>query len=469
MSTEKKHPQTHPATKRAIALVRVSQRDKDALSPEVQRRAIVKLAAEHDDWTLRPADILDENVDDNGKVRNVSASWELKDRPKLRHAVEEVEAKRARVIVAERFDRMFRNELLRRMVVKRIEDAGGELWSATAGEMTKQSAEGRLAHNVNGDVSEYTRDTAIERSWDAVEVAIEEGRYTGPVAPLGYRHGDGGRLQPDPKTRRTIVAAFSLRADGKTVREVRDYLAKRGIKRTASGVRQMLSSKVYVGEIHAGRHTPNLKAHEPIIDRDVFNRVQKMVVLAGRNAKSERLLARQGLLRCESCGGRMSASSRGSVGYPFYRCANDECGAKLTISADVAERAVIEAVEEAGSARKGHAHAKQRANRAKLQAKAADEAYRKAQRILADSGDEAEAIAILAEKRAARDAARERAKTLADSVAPAVTVDVAKIFRDGTLDEKRAVLRSRVGRVTVAPAAPGRRGAARLTIELLGE
>ncbi len=110
---------------RAIGYVRVSQRDKDALSPEVQRRAIKKYAAENG-WSLRDEDILDENEDANGKVRNVSGSWELKDRPKLRYAIEEVEARRAKVILAERFDRMFRKETLRRMVVERIQDARGE-------------------------------------------------------------------------------------------------------------------------------------------------------------------------------------------------------------------------------------------------------------------------------------------------------------------------------------------------------
>src|ERR1700722_3092470 len=110
---------------RSIAILRVSQRKDDALSPEVQRRAVIKLAEEHG-WTLRAEDVLDENVT-NGKIRNVSGSWELKDRPKLRYAIEEVEAKRAHVIVAERFDRLFRNEILRRMVLKRIEDAGGQV------------------------------------------------------------------------------------------------------------------------------------------------------------------------------------------------------------------------------------------------------------------------------------------------------------------------------------------------------
>jgi hypothetical protein len=88
----------------------------------------------------------------------------------------------------------------------------------------------------------------------------------------------------------------------------------------------MLASRVYVGELHAGGHTPNLKAHPAIVDRDVFERVQRMSVPAGRNAKSDRLLARLGVLRCATCDGRMSASQTGR-GYAFYRCASNECAA----------------------------------------------------------------------------------------------------------------------------------------------
>ena len=140
-----------------MGIVRVSQRDKDALSPEVQRRAIIELAAEHG-WSLRDEDILDENVDTNGKVRNVSGSWELEDRPKLRYALEEVEAGRAQVIVSERLDRMFRNATCSRRWSS-VWRAGGKIVAVGQGS-DPRVAEGRLARNVNGDVSEYTLETA---------------------------------------------------------------------------------------------------------------------------------------------------------------------------------------------------------------------------------------------------------------------------------------------------------------------
>ena len=82
---------TASLTRRAIGIVRVSQRrDDDGHSAEVQVRAMLKQAAD-EDLTLVPADIWDENVDSNGSVRPASGGAALADRPKLLGAVEEVE------------------------------------------------------------------------------------------------------------------------------------------------------------------------------------------------------------------------------------------------------------------------------------------------------------------------------------------------------------------------------------------
>jgi DNA invertase Pin-like site-specific DNA recombinase len=448
-------------TARAIAIVRVSQRDADALSPEVQTRSVKRQGGEHG-WSLDPRDILDENVDDNGKVRNVSAAWTLEDRPKLKWAIEEVEAKRAKVIVAERFDRMFRDELLRRMVVKRIEAAGGQLWSE-AGQMTNQRAEGRLTHNVSGDVAEYTLHTAKERSWDAVEIAIEQGIFNGPMAPLGYLVGPDRRLMEKPARVgevehpevTAVKDAFDLRAGGATARRVQALLAERGIKRTLGGVRQMLASRVYVGELHAGQHTPNLAAHPAIIDRDVFERVQRMSVPAGRNTKSERLLARLGVLRCGTCGGRMSASLTGT-GYAFYRCANGECAQPVTISAPRVETSVHQAMPALLASRVGHA--------SEAEAALSDaEARYAAFNAIFDPLDQSD-VQRRQSLRSVRDSARSELASL-EGGASSEDVPIGKRWDELTFAEQRTGIRLYVDRIVVAPG----RGADRLTIQPLAK
>ena len=231
---------------------------------------------------------------------------------------------------------------------------------------------------MDGAVAQYTKRTAMGPRRDAVAIAIEQGKSPAPV-PAGYRRVDG-HLEPGPaKEVSTVRDAFEKRANGATIAEVQAFLAKRGIHRTVSGVRNMLTSKLYIGEVHFGDYTPNLKAHDPIIDRDVFDAVQKMVVTAGRKAKSERLLARLGILKCASCDGRMSASST-STGYAFYRCSSQACSKPVAIGADIVEREVIAAVVEAAGSRKGCAKLAHQARRAADQADRAQAAYERAQR-----------------------------------------------------------------------------------------
>ena len=61
---------------------------------------------------------------------------------------------------------------------------------------------------------------------------------------------------------------------------------------------------------HKGRVKTGGAEHEAIVkDRGLFERVQRRTVSRGRQAKSERLLARLGVLRCGTCGSRMVINS----------------------------------------------------------------------------------------------------------------------------------------------------------------
>jgi hypothetical protein len=100
---------------------------------------------------------------------------------------------------------------------------------------------------------------------------------------------------------------------------------------------------MYLGEIHFGE-LHNTHAHEPIInDRALFERVQRRTVSRGRQAKSERLLARLGVLRCGTCGSRMVINSDSGS----YRCGDtsaNRCRRRAAVKADRVEAMVLDAV-----------------------------------------------------------------------------------------------------------------------------
>ena len=67
-------------------------------------------------------------------------------------------------------------------------------------------------------------------------------------------------------------------------------------------------------------------AWEPVVDRDTWERAQKVAIPRGRRAKSFRLLARQGVLRCASCGARMVVGNSRPGGSGFVWAYSYECG-----------------------------------------------------------------------------------------------------------------------------------------------
>ena len=85
-------------------------------------------------------------------------------------------------------------------------------------------------------------------------------------------------------------------------------------------------------------------AHEAIVkDRGLFERVARRTVSRGRQAKSERLLARLGVLRCGTCASRMVINSDSGS----YRCGDtsaNRCRRRAAVKADRVEAMVLDAV-----------------------------------------------------------------------------------------------------------------------------
>jgi hypothetical protein len=114
--------------------------------------------------------------------------------------------------------------------------------------------------------------------------------------PLGYTRRDDGTLEPNPEEVPIVQQAFQMRATGASMTQIRGMLKSHGIERSHRGAQVMLASRVYLGEIHFGKLV-NLHAHEPIIERELWGRVQRMVIPRGPQPGSQRLLARLG---CEN-------------------------------------------------------------------------------------------------------------------------------------------------------------------------
>src|SRR6516164_8195512 len=310
---------------------------------------------------------------------DVSGKLPLARRPGLLRAIEMVEAGEADHIVVAYFDRLVRSLKVQLEVIERVEQAGGEIYAIDHGRLTNGTAATRMSNNLMGAAFQYYAEVTGEKVKAPQERVVARGVLPNSRISPGYLRGEDGVLVVERPKARIVVQAFERRDLGASLVEIQALLAKHGIERSISGVASMLRSRMYLGEIHFGE-LHNTHAHEPIIkDRALFERVQRRTVSRGRQAKSERLLARLGVLRCGTCCSRMVINSYSGS----YRCGDTSahrCRRRAAVKADRVEAMVLDAVRAYSTTPDAH----QRAPR-KRQIREADDAIVRASADLDDT------------------------------------------------------------------------------------
>jgi DNA invertase Pin-like site-specific DNA recombinase len=456
-------PSAVPALEYAVGVIRVSERgrrdDEHFKSPDEQKLKIQD--------ALRPLKI--ELAGTRSEI-DVKGRWPLKKRKGLTWAIEQIEAGYAKVLVVAYFDRLCRSIQVKSDVVTRVEAAGGRVLALDFGIVTEGTAVQWFSSTMVAAVAEYLSRSVGERLAGTQKMSIDAGVPIGTVGP-GYRKDEvTRRIALHPAEAAVMKEAFKMRATGSSWRAVRKYMADNGIVRTVGSVRKLLHSRTYLGVLFFGKLT-NPNNHEPIIDQVTFDLVAgkkgKAYGVPGR--KSELLLSSTRVLRCGTCGKALSAGSQvqGGKTWPLYRCnPNLVCARRVAIDARIADEAVANYVRQKLADESATEGPGMELTRAQAVAEEAQAAYARAMRNLADSKDEPEAQAILASKRAARDAASDRASELerrARSIGNAITLNAAADWDSLSLQGRRDLVTSVLERVEVAPGSRQFRGAGRLS------
>jgi site-specific DNA recombinase len=442
---------TKPVSSRAVGVVRVSRvgdrSGEQFVSPSEQRTRIEEACA-RDGLTL--ADTLEE--------LDVSGGAALPKRPGLRRAVEMVEAGEAEVVIVAFFDQLVRSLKVQLEVAERVEAAGGRIIALDVGEVGV-GATGKLTAQFLGAVAEYHRNVTAERTAEAKRRAIARGVPTFSKIPPGYQRCDNGTLTVDAHLAPVIVEAFRLRADGATVDNVRTHLRANGVIRSFHGTQAILGSRIYLGELRFGELV-NVASHPALVDAETWGKVQRMRSPRGRRAKSERLLARLGVLRCATCGARMVVATGNHGRYGVYRCPPvGDCPRRVTISAEIAERTVVDAVRDLLEGIEGTATIGGATDDAERAYEAAEAELAAAVEAFTGLDDVTAAQRRLLELREARDKTRDRLDELQAAQTPAVTL-TAKDWDSLRLDAQRALIAATVDRAEVKPG----RGPDRVTV-----
>jgi hypothetical protein len=274
---------------------------------------------------------------------DTSGTLPLSKRPKLLDALEKMERGKLKAIIFPYRDRSDRSIAVMTEVVERVDAADG-LLVAGGSVLTHKTADDWARSTIESFANEMPARYAREKVRAAHVAAVEAGIPPYPAVP-GYEKDADGHFVVVRKLAPIVRKAFTMRDKGESLKMIRRYLGEHGIERSYAGVESMLASETYIGNIVFGdlRHDG---AHKAIIRPDLWHRVQGRRAPRGRRPRSDRLLARQGVLVCGSCGGRMSATN--AHGYPSYRCqhnASPDCPERATVAADRVEQVVIDALK----------------------------------------------------------------------------------------------------------------------------
>jgi hypothetical protein len=161
----------------------------------------------------------------------------------------------------------------------------------------------------------------------------------------------------------------------------------------------------------------------------------------------------------------MSVGTANHGGYPLYRCSpTSDCSARVTVSADLVERVVVEEVKRLLEGVTGSASGAESIEGAERDVQHVEHELDAAVAAFSGLDDVAAARDRLLELREQRDQARDRVAELQAAVGPRLTV-AAGDWDVLTLAERRALIRAVLDRVDVAPG----RGADRITIQPRGQ
>src|SRR5215471_12215958 len=394
----------------------------------------------------------------------------LAKRKGLRLAVEDVEAGRAQMILTAYYDRFVRS------VLTRAEPHGAEVMTMDLGKTSDATPVSKFTGVVLAAAAELIAEQAAEKTMVSKQRNIDNGVPPFPHITPAYVRRSDGTLAPHPVNAALIQEAIQMRLhEQASYVELARWLNEQPLMSdpdengamtpmviTPSGVESMFRSRLLIGEIHFGSFKPNLKAGRrwagTITDRATFRKLSRRAP-RGRQAKSPQLLARLGVLLCDTCGARMTVNTVGGK-YPQYRCGNTLCARRAMINVDAADLVVADATIAATQQVEGRDDHDAEVEQAAAERKAATVAYDNAIDLLTGREDTESARAKLDQLEAARDAAVERHERLLALVKPDLVITTRDDWNALSLAARRELIQLAVVSARVQPG----RGPGRVTV-----
>ncbi len=308
---------------RAAGYVRVSTDEQNKHGWNIGKdRELIRKRAEDEGWHLM------EPIFDDGGVQG-----DVLERPGLQGLLGAVESKAVDVVIMRNIDRLSRDRFIYALAARTFELAGVKMYEFERPQPVKFDQETDL----RALFAQWEKQKISERVKLSMKSRTEVGLPTGGTPRYGFawdvdtRKTKGAQaLVQVPAQAKAVLRVFTDYASGLSQRVIQRTLNAEGVPAPGGGlwgqsaITRILSDPIYVGKLTA-RHGDSQEvvegAHDPIVDDELWDRVQKMrggSRKGGQHTYGQFRFVR-GVLRCGCCNSAMIAD-RGRGRRDRYIC-----------------------------------------------------------------------------------------------------------------------------------------------------
>lgn len=264
-------------------------------------------------------------------------------------------------VLVHKFNRFARNKYDSALYKKRLRDIGIKVVSVT--QPIDDSPEGRILESLIEAMDEYySENLALEVKKGMLENALK-GKHTGGGKLLGLSVDDEGYYYPDENAP-IIYRIFKEYADGVPKTQIVERLNREGYRNqygrkfNTRTITDLLQNEKYIGNFiynHTQTEVIRLEGiiKSPIIDEDLWERVQKLRKDANKPKHRKRKYLMTGKLRCGVCGftycgsGAKKRNKNGDMS-AYYKCQgkikNQNGCTNPSLNKDYYEKLVIDTI-----------------------------------------------------------------------------------------------------------------------------
>ena len=208
------------------------------------------------------------------------------ERPALQRLLQDIRDKKVDVVVVYKIDRLTRSLSDFSRIVEVFDQAGVSFVSVTQ-QFNTTTSMGRLTLNVLLSFAQFEREVTAERIRDKIAASKKKGMWMGGVVPLGYRV-ESRKLVINAEEAKTVRWLFERYLASKSILAVMEDVRSALSEQTSTGriaarcvtsrgkLAYLLSNPAYIGCV---RHRDKIYdgEHEAIVDRDMFDEVQRQL------------------------------------------------------------------------------------------------------------------------------------------------------------------------------------------------